>query len=207
MDENDVIRGVPSPSADGQKQSAGARMELYDWLQCVVTAVVFGILIFVFIGRTIGVDGTSMLQTLHHEDRVIMWSLFYKPSRGDIVIIKTSSYGDKPLVKRVIAMGGDTVDIDFDKGEVSVNGIVLDEDYINEPTKNELNFKGPVTVPEGHIFVLGDNRNKSQDSRSDSVGFIDVRNVLGKVLFVVVPGKNEFGLRDWSRVGSVYGAG
>jgi signal peptidase I len=182
-------------------------MELYDWLQCVVTAVVFGILIFVFIGRTIGVDGRSMLQTLHHEDRVIMWSLFYKPARGDIVIIRTSSYGDKPLVKRIIAVGGDTVDINFETGDVSVNGAVLDENYINEPTRKELDFKGPVVVPEGHIFVLGDNRNESLDSRSSSVGFVDARNVLGKVLIVVVPGKNEFGLRDWSRLGSVYGGG
>jgi signal peptidase I len=206
LDGNDVVQDVTPPSAEG-KASSGARMDLYDWLQCVVTAVVFGILIFVFIGRTIGVDGTSMLQTLHHEDRVIMWSLLYKPVRGDIVIIKTSSYGDKPLVKRVIAVGGDTVDINFDTGDVTVNGVVLDENYINEPTRNELNFKGPVTVPDGHIFVLGDNRNRSLDSRSDSVGYVDVRNVLGKVFAVVLPGKNEFGLRDWSRVGSVYGGG
>jgi signal peptidase I len=207
LDENGVIPNGPPPSADEQSPDAGTRMDLYDWLQCVVTAVVFGILIFVFIGRTIGVDGTSMLQTLHDKDRVIMWSLFYKPDRGDIVIIKTKTYDDKPLVKRVIAVGGDTVDIDFELGEVTVNGVVLDEDYINEPTHNELNFRGPVTVPEGHIFVLGDNRNKSLDSRSDSIGFVDVRNVLGKVLLVIMPGKNEFGLRDWSRVGSVYGDG
>jgi signal peptidase I len=179
-------------------------MELYDWVQCVVTAVVFGILLFVFVGRTIGVEGDSMLQTLHNEDRVIMWSLFYAPTNGDVVIIKTDSYGDKPLVKRVIAVGGQTVDINFDTNEVSVDGAVLAEGYINEPTREQLSFKGPVTVPEGHVFVMGDNRNRSLDSRSESVGFVDVRNVLGKVLLVAVPGKDEFGLRDWSRFGSVY---
>jgi signal peptidase I len=181
-------------------------MDLYDWLQCVVTAVVFGILVFVFVGRTIGVEGTSMLQTLHNRDRVVMWSAFYKPSRGDIVIIKTG-YGDKPLVKRVIAVGGDTVDINFDTGDVTVNGAVLREDYINEPTRSRQDFEGPVTVPDGHIFVMGDNRNYSLDSRTDSVGCVDVRNVLGKVLLLIIPGQNDFGLRDWSRVGSVYGAG
>jgi signal peptidase I len=153
-----------------------------------------------------------MLRTLHNEDRVIMWSLFYKPNSGDVVIIKTGSYGDRPLVKRVVAVGGQTVDIDFDAGEVIVDGAVLREDYINEPTHERLNFEGPVTVPEGHIFVMGDNRNRSLDSRSDSVGFVDVRNVLGKVMLVALPGKNNsengadarFGLRDWSRLGSVY---
>ncbi|MDR1217802.1 MAG: signal peptidase I [Oscillospiraceae bacterium] len=194
-------------SENAKKSSEGSRLGIYDWLQCVVTAVVFGILIFVFIGRTIDVDGRSMLQTLHDEDKLIMWSLLYKPSNGDIVIIKTDSYGDKPLVKRVIAVGGQTVDIDFDAGEVRVDGAVLEEGYINEPTRKQLDFKGPVTVPEGHIFVLGDNRNESSDSRSDTVGFVDVRNVLGKVLYIAIPSKNEFGLRDWSRVGSVYGTG
>jgi signal peptidase I len=204
LEDNGTAFGE-APAVSPGRQKAGARMELYDWVQCVVTAVVFGILIFIFVGRTIGVEGDSMLQTLHNEDRVIMWSLFYKPSNGDIVIIKTDSYGDKPLVKRVIAVGGQTVDIDFDIGEVKVDGAVLSEGYINEPTREQLSFKGPVTVPEGHVFVMGDNRNRSLDSRSESVGFVDVRNVLGKVIFVAVPGKDAFGLRDWSRFGSVYG--
>ena len=182
------------------------RMELYDWLQCIVFAVICGIFIFMFFGRTIGVEGDSMLQTLHWNDRIIMSNLFYTPKNGDIIVFRSPSevFGGTPLVKRVIATEGQTIDIDFDTGEVYVDGKVIDEErYINEPTITRLSFQGPYVVPEGHVFVMGDNRNRSSDSRDARVGPVDTRYILGKVLFVVIPGQDSHTPRDWSRVGPV----
>ena len=181
-----------------------AKMELYDWVQCLVAALLCGILLFVFIGRIIGVDGTSMLQTLQNKDKVVMSNLFYTPEYGDIVVIKTDFFGDTPIVKRVIATEGQTIDIDFKTGTVTVDGAVLEEDYINTPTTDRENFEGPVTVPEGYVFVMGDNRDYSTDSRSSYVDLVDTRRILGKVYWVIIPGIGEDGIRDWSRIGSVY---
>ena len=178
------------------------RMELYDWIQCAVTAIICGVLIFVFVGRTIGVDGRSMMQTLQHSDRVIMSNLFYTPSGGDIVVfVAPSERFEYPLVKRVIATEGQTVDINFDNGNVFVDDILLDEPYILTMTTSRHDFNEPVTIPRGFIFVMGDNRNSSTDSRDDIVGLIDTRYILGKVLFVLVPGVDEQGFRDWNRFG------
>lgn len=181
-------------------------MELYDWLQCIVSAIICGIFIFVFIGRTIGVEGDSMRETLYYYDRVIMTNLFYTPKNGDIVVFRSPSevFDNVPLVKRVIAVAGQTIDIDFETGDVYVDGEIIDEPYIREPTQRRLDFRGPLIVPEGHIFVMGDNRNHSTDSRASSVRFVDTRYVLGKVLFIVIPGADSFGKRDWSRFGLVY---
>jgi len=182
------------------------RMEMYDWLQCIVSAIICGIFIFVFIGRTIGVDGRSMMLTLHNSDRVIMTNLFYTPKPGDIVVFQSPSdrFGGTPLVKRVIAVAGQTVDINFDTGDVTVDGIVLSEPYIRERTASRHDFEGPRTVDEGYIFVMGDNRNSSTDSRDNHVGLVDTRYVLGKVLFIAIPGPDETGSRNWSRFGSAY---
>ena len=182
------------------------KMELYDWMQCIVSAIICGIFIFVFVGRTIGVEGNSMLQTLHWNDRVIMTGLFYTPKNGDIVIFRPPSdaFGATPLVKRVIAVEGQTIDINFETGEVFVDGIVIDEaHYINEPTYSRMNFVGPLTVPDGHVFVMGDNRNYSSDSRDSRVGTVDTRYILGKVLFLLMPGEVDPSQRDWSRIGLV----
>jgi len=181
-----------------------ARMELYDWLQCIVVAIICGIFIFVFIGRTIGVDGRSMMHTLNDKDRVIMSNLFYTPKNGDIVVFHcpAETFGGTPLVKRIIAVGGQTVDINFETGAVSVDGVVLDErEYISEPTTSRYGFQGPITVPEGYLFVMGDNRNSSSDSRDSRVGLVDTRYVLGKVYFIAIPGPDVNNQRDWSRIG------
>ena len=180
------------------------KMELYDWLQCIVTAIICGVLLFVFVGRTIGVDGRSMNQTLRDNDRVVISNLFYKPDNGDIIVFRSpSDQFEYPLVKRVIAKENQTVDIDFTTGDVSVDGIILTEKYINTPTLIRYDFNGPVTVPKGYVFVLGDNRNSSTDSRDEVVGLVDTRYVLGKVLFILIPGPGENGLRDWNRFGTV----
>jgi len=191
--------------ADKKNENKG-KMELYDWMQCAVSAIIFAIFVFVFIGRTIGVEGHSMLQTLHSNDRVVISGLFYTPKNGDIIIFRppTEAFGNTPLVKRVVATEGQTLDINFETGDVIVDGVILDEPYINAPTNNRLNFTGPVTVPDGHVFVMGDNRNNSSDSRDSRIGMVDTRYILGKVLFMIIPGVEDSNPRDWSRIGSVY---
>lgn len=180
------------------------RMGLYDWLQCIVSAVVAGIMIFLFIGRVDGIEGPSMMQTLQNGDTIILSNLFYKPKNGDIVFVKTELYGDTPIVKRIIASEGQTVDIDFAQGIVTVDGVPLQEPYVNTPTNREEGFEGPVTVPVGHVFIMGDNRNESNDSRNKNIGTVDTRSIIGKVYFILIPGSGYEGKRDWSRIGSVY---
>ena len=179
-----------------------AGMGLYDWLQSIVMAVLCGILIFVFVGRISGIEQTSMMNTLHDRDVVILSNLFFTPHYGDIVIIDTDAF-DAPIVKRVIATEGQTIDIDFNTGDVRIDGRVIEEDYIKEPTTAREDFEGPRTVPDGCVFVMGDNRNASSDSRDARVDMIDTRSILGKVLFLAIPGKDNDG-RQWSRLGSVY---
>jgi len=179
-------------------------MELYDWLQCVVTAIICGVLIFIFIGRTIGVDGRSMIQTLRQNDRVVISNLFYSPDNGDIIVFQSpSEQFEFPLVKRVIAVAGQTINIDFENGYVYVDDVLINEPYINTITTARYDFIGPVTVPNGYVFVLGDNRNSSTDSRDNAVGMVDTRYILGKVLFVLIPGVDEIGDRDWNRFGFI----
>ena len=172
------------PAPEKVKKREG---DLFDWLQCIVTALVACVLIFVFVGRTIGVVGSSMVPTLEQGDRLIISKLFYTPQQGDIVVLQKDSFADYPLIKRVIATEGQTVDIDFDAGVVYVDGVALDEPYTAEPTVVREDFDEPVTVPEGCIFVMGDNRNRSTDSRTDSIGCVDTRLIMGKALLRLTP--------------------
>ena len=195
---------TPETEPEDDKKSA-ARLDIYEWIQSVVSTLVIVILAFIFIGRQTGVNGTSMRDTLHNKDSLFVSDLFFTPKYGDIVIIKAAAFEDL-LVKRVIATEGQTIDINFDTSEVIVDGVVLNEPYINEPTKVRHDFNGEVTVPEGCVFVMGDNRNASGDSRSNTVGFVDVRNIIGKAHFMIMPGRDKKTNepRDWSRFGSVY---
>ena len=143
-----------------------------------------------------------MYSTLHDGDKLFTSNLFYTPEQGDIIILRTPSYNE-PLVKRVIAVEGQTVDIDFNTGVVYVDGEALDEPYTYEPTYLSNGFEGPVTVPEGMVFVMGDNRNNSNDSRHPAIGCIDNRAILGKVYMILIPGKDSDGTRNWSRFGLV----
>ena len=195
----------PEESLSGKQNSENDEsFSVFDLLQSICAAVVFGILIFIFVFHMTTVRGSSMNDTLVSGDRLFTTDLFYTPEQGDIVIFRTSYY-DEPLIKRVIATSGQTVDIDFQSGDVFVDGIRLEEDYIREPTRISNGFAGPITVPEGMLFVMGDNRNKSNDSRLPAIGFIDERAVQGKAFFILLPGKDSSGKRDWSRLGSVYG--
>lgn len=163
---------------------------LFDLISVISTAVVIVTIAFVLIFRTVGVSGNSMYPTLKDGDRIILSACLYKPENGDIVVTcqpSKVSYIESVLVKRVIATAGQTVNIDFEKGIVYVDGKALDEPYINAPTHDQEDFRGPMTVPEGYIFVMGDNRNESTDSRDMRVGFIREDYVLGKALFRIVP--------------------
>lgn len=164
-----------------------ATVEAYDWLKCIVAALLICVLAFAFIFRVIGVVGYSMEPTLQDKDKIITTNLFYTPQQGDIVVLRKESFDSKPIVKRVIATAGQTIDIDFSAGVVYVDGLALTEDYTAAPTNKELDFKGEITVPDGCVFVMGDNRNKSTDSRDERIGCVDTRYIIGKVLFRVLP--------------------
>lgn len=162
--------------------------EMYDWIYCLVIALVICVIIFAFIIRVVDVVGTSMNPTLNNSDKMLVSGLFYEPSVGDVVVFKKDEYDpDKALVKRVIAVEGQEINMDFDKGIVYINGQPIVEDYILEPTMNKLDFIGPKTVPEGCVFVMGDNRNASVDSRKSEIGMVDTRLILGKAYFVIYP--------------------
>ena len=168
-------------------------LDAYNVLSDLVSCLVFVTILFVFAIRLVGVDGQSMYPTLQDGDRLTLLSNFvYRPEVGDIVVLKAPGFEQGPLVKRVIAMDGQTVDIDFETGDVWVDGVLLDEPYINDPTTRYEGVNFPLTVPEGYVFVLGDNRLHSSDSRDPSIGCIDKRYVLGKVLTVFWP-LNRFG--------------
>ena len=176
--------------AAAEKPARSVRRDLYDWIQCIVVAIIVCVLLFSFAVRLVDVVGVSMNPTLESGDKVIVSNLFYTPKQGDIIVFRKDEYRDEPLVKRIIAVEGQTVDIDFNRGIVYVDGEPIDEPYIAEPTVDEEDFVGPVTVDEGCVFVMGDNRNHSTDSRYSSIGFVDERCIMGKVYFTIFPLKN-----------------
>lgn len=161
--------------------------ELYSWIQCLVAALIFCVLLFSFFVRLVGVIGSSMLPNYENADRVVVSNLFYTPEQGDVVIVQKLSYDTIDIIKRVIATEGQTMDIDFENHIVYVDGEALSEPYIYEPTARALDFSGPVTVPEGCVFVMGDNRNDSLDSRYSLIGFVDRREIVGHVLYRLFP--------------------
>lgn len=166
-------------------------------------------LIFMFFFRVITVDGESMMPTLQDQDDLVLLSnLWYQdPQSGDVVVARIPEFSPGPIVKRVIAVEGDVVDIDFEEGTVSVNGCTLEEDYIMEPTYRsfaEAETEFPLVVEPGCVFLLGDNRNVSYDSRYAPIGQVDKRNILGKVIFLILPGSDqETHVRDLERIGRI----
>ena len=181
-----------------EKKEINIPKEIYEWIQCLVIALVCCILVFVFFARVIDVKGHSMEPTLQNGNKIVITRLAGEYKRGDIVVLQKDSYGEDALVKRIIAVEGQTVDIDFDAGIVYVDGEALDEPYIKELTHRQLDFKGPVEVPEGCVFVMGDNRNNSTDSRRSTIGFVDRRCIIGKAVFRIFPIKGIGLIRGWS---------
>lgn len=190
--EYNKIYTAPAPAIKEPKPAkpkAQKGSALFDWITSIVIAVVLLAAVFTFAVRPVRVDGGSMLPTLQDGNWLIVSAFDTSPEYGDIVIVtqpnKTSTGG--PIVKRVIAVGGQTVDIDFDNGIVYVDGKELDEPYILEKTYRSFDVQFPLTVPEGYLFVMGDNRNDSLDSRTTRIGLIDERYILGSCLFRVYP--------------------
>lgn len=161
--------------------------EMFDWTQNIAIILTIVVLLFVFVFRIIGVDGTSMEPTLHDKDWMITTNLFYKPDYGDIVVLKKKSFMEKPIVKRIIATEGQVIDMDVEKGIVYVDGVALDEPYIAEKTAQKYGFKFPAKVPKDCVFVMGDNRNRSRDSRDTSLGMVNKKYILGRLLFRIYP--------------------
>ena len=200
----------PEPAKEsGQKEpKEDWRQSLFEWLQLLVIVLVVIVGVFTFLGSVIGVDGSSMYPTLHNGDLMLVRRIAYTPTQGDVVVLrKDGTFDNEALVKRIIATGSQTVYIDYDANTITVDGQVLDEPYLNyeydssygsdcmadpaylDPQYADREF----TVPEGCVFVCGDNRNHSSDSRSAALGMVDERYVIGEVLLVFFP-FNHFGL-------------
>ena len=175
--------------ADVKKQPKNSKTvsNIYDIVSVVVSAVAVIAIVFTFVTRVLVVSGASMNPTLNNGDTVAISSLKRSFDYGDIVIVAQPNAMHKTLIKRVIAVGGQTVDIDTEKGVVYVAGKALDEKYTLEPTYSRGNIEFPATVPEGMLFVMGDNRTVSFDSRSPSIGFVDKSEILGRVVFKTKP--------------------
>lgn len=172
--------------------------EIIEWLEVLVTAIIAVVVIFTFIFRVATIDGDSMKNTLIDGEKIIISNLNYEAKQGDIVVIsrniENSTKGqtayNTPIIKRVIAVGGQTVNIDFESGKVYVDGKKLDEPYISSPTISKADVQFPLYVPEGYIFVMGDNRMESLDSRFSSIGeggLVDERYILGHAIYRIFP--------------------
>ncbi|MBQ4465483.1 MAG: signal peptidase I [Oscillospiraceae bacterium] len=213
------------PSGTADKADAGEAAAKVDWfseiveiLETMLISVFVILLIFSYLMRPVTVDGNSMVPTLHDTDRLVMYRLLYRPSVGDIVVVNDhgghifagdevveSGYSlDECIIKRVIAKAGQKVMIDATAGEVYVDDVLLDEPYINELTyTDDMAFQYPITIPEGYVFVMGDNRNHSSDSRSVAVGLVDVNDVLGKAYFRYHSARDEITGEKLDEIGFV----
>lgn len=198
FEENETVdvNNQENNKETGQKENIKAFV--FDWLEVLVHAIIAVVICFSFLFRIAVIDGPSMENTLIDGERVIITNLFYEPKAGDIVVISrnkensifTADSNNAPIIKRVIALEGQTVDIDFEAGIVYVDGVALEEPYTKTPTNEKYEVDFPVTVDEGCVFVLGDNRNLSLDSRSSRIGeygMIDTRYILGHAIYRVFP--------------------
>ena len=179
---------------------------VYDWARSLIAAVVGVVLLFTFLVRLIGVSGASMQNTLYTGDRILVLnSLLCDFQPGDVVVVNAYNAPlDETLVKRIIAVGGQTVDIDFITGTVYVDGEALDEPYIKEPTYTADGVSFPLTLEEDEVFIMGDNRNHSTDSRSIQLGPVKEGYIQGKAVFLLFPGVTpDTGTREWSRIGLI----
>ncbi|MBR3972105.1 MAG: signal peptidase I [Ruminococcus sp.] len=183
-DEEEIINVEPNKS--------GVITSVYEWTNSIIVAVVIVVLLLTFVFRLINIKGTSMENTLHNSDKVIITNFMYEPEVGDIVVIpENNKYHSDPIIKRIIALEGQEVYIDYTTNEVYVDGILLDEDYISSRTISATGEKElSLTVGEGEVFVLGDNRSVSLDSRA--FGCVKEEDIIGKAQFVVFP-FNDFG--------------
>ena len=205
----DIEQNV-SENSEESKVDVGLkrRKTVLSYLHDLVFGLVAVLLVFMLVFRVIIVSGPSMMQTLQNGDCLVLLSSTFcgEPKYGDIIVASKESYKDgEPIIKRVIATEGQEVDIDFIAGTVTVDGVVLDEPYINTSTNLFEGVSFPLVVDEGCVFVMGDNRNESKDSRSIEIGLIDRREILGKVLLLALPAADAItGKRDFGRIGVLW---
>ena len=185
-----------TPVPGQQPAEEGLVYNLYYWLQTLVLAVAVIVLLFTFAGRITRVEGDSMLQTLHNGDLLLLQSAFYTPKAGDIVVLNktadetVSLLGGEAIVKRMIATEGQTVAVDYETSTVYVDGNPLEEPYVWEHMDRRTGpYSGqiPFVVPEGSVFVMGDNRNNSTDSRHELLGPVDQGYILGRAICILFP--------------------
>ena len=211
--EEETQKCEPQPTAQvseqPEKRKNSFRSQRDELILChdLVYILAAVVLFFTFFIRMSRVEGGSMNPTLVNHDRMLLLSnvWYSEPQRGDVVVARVPSFSSEPIVKRVIAVAGDTVDIDFACGIVYVNGQALDEPYVQELTHDDFGAEGiqlPLVVKKNHVFLMGDNRNDSYDSRYRGIGQVDERCILGKAIFITMPGKDpDTGDRDFSRFG------
>ena len=194
-------------SNKSQKLPAGREITLY--LHDIVYLLCVMIVVLLLVFRVVVVSGTSMNMTFLDGDYLLLLSntLYHNPRQGDVIVVSKDSFDDgAAFVKRVIATEGQTVDIDFTAGIVYVDGVALDEPYTNTPTNVNGGMIFPLVVEEGCVFAMGDNRNISKDSRYPEIGLVDCREILGKAIFLVIPGTNDNRNpqpRDYTRIGVI----
>lgn len=193
---DEIIEETATDDENAEASSSFAA-SVFEWVQPLIVALVVVTLLLTFVFRQATVKGNSMNDTLKNQDRLIITNFFYEPQVGDIVVISHGEEYSTPLIKRVIATEGQTLSINFETGDVVVDGVLLDEPYIvgktTQYTKSPLEV--PEVVPEGYVYVMGDNRQNSLDSRSTEVGLIEKKNIVGKAQFRIFP---------FSSFGSIY---
>ena len=194
--DTEYINNLPDTPEEEKNRTTAE--EIFDWLDVFATAIITVVIVFSIICRIATVQGESMQNTLFTGDKVVISNLGYTPEQGDIVVVSRNANNsldavaasNEPIIKRVIAVGGQTVNIDFERGVVSVDGVDLEEPYTKTLTTSKYDVEFPIYVPEGYIFVLGDNRNDSMDSRDSRIGdggLVDTRYVLGHAVFRIFP--------------------
>ncbi len=175
---------------NNENQTGGFVIEIYEWLEAVAFALSIVVILFTFLFRVVSVSGPSMKPTLQSGDRIVLNSLFYMPQNGDIVVItQPNSHDNEPLIKRVIGVEGQTIVVDAENDTVTVDGVKINEPYILE---QDIKYAGeayeyPLTIPKGKVFVMGDNRNDSFDSRNPGLGMVEEKYIMGKAVFRIYP--------------------
>ena len=188
------------------QENLGWKKNVVLYLHDIVFLLILIMLIFLLPFRIIVVSGDSMYSTLVDGDYLLLLSnLFYRdPQPGDIVVVSKESFDDgAPIVKRIIATEGQIVDIDFVNGIVYVDGLPLDEPYLNTPTNRDEGMAFPMLIEENCYFIMGDNRNNSKDSRHPQIGQVDRREILGKAIFLILPAQDDGSPRDFGRIGAI----